>query len=191
MAAPLARRLLATLAVLALPLVPAAGAAEAREREGTVAILPAVRFPKGADAPAPGLTLSFGLKPSRTLEVGIDVSASRSGGTDGGYLVAVPVGVSFEWTPLPALDVRPVIHATLGKAFVAVDGEGGYGEATPYFALAGAGITADLSSELGLYADGGYLVAGSGEGLPGSPEIGGPLVRLGIYFRWDPIPERL
>jgi hypothetical protein len=176
----------------AVALLPAAAAAKAREREGTVAILPTVSLPSGADAPAPGLTLSFGLKPIRTLEVGIDFAASHHEGGDGAFtLTAVPIGVSFEWTPTPEWDLRPVVHATLGKGFVAVDGAGGYRERAEYFALAGAGVTADLSGDLGLYADLGYRYFRLDDDAEGRLDAGGPLARLGIYFRFDPAPDRL
>lgn len=177
--------------LLALALAPTAAGAEALEREGTVAILPAVRSPSGADGPAPGLTLSFGIKPTRTLEVGIDLGASRSDGGGGAYhLTALPIGVSFEWTPAPDWDLRPVLHATAGKGFAAIDGEGGYRELTSYFALAAAGVTADLSSEIGLYADAGYQYFRVKDEALGRLDAGGPLVRAGVYFRWDPLPQR-
>jgi hypothetical protein len=188
------RSLARTAAALAaaVSLLPAAAAAKAREREGTVAILPAVGLPSGADAPAPGLTLSFGLKPTRTLEVGIDFSASHQEGRDGAFsLTAVPIGVSFEWTPTPDWDLRPVFHATAGKGFVSVDGDGGYRELTDYFVLAGAGLTADVSEDVGLYADLGYRYFRLDDGTEGRLDAGGPLARFGVYFRFDPVPDRL
>lgn len=177
--------------IAGLLLVPVLASAEAREREGTVALLPAVGFPADADNPAPGLTLSFGIKPLRSLEVGIDVSFSRQEGGDGAHtLTAVPLGVSFEWTPTPDRDLRPILHATAGKGFASVSGAGGYRELTSWFGLVGAGVTADLSSVLGLYADAGYLYFRLKDDTLGGMDAGGPLVRAGIYFRWDPPAKR-
>lgn len=185
------RRTLPASVVLALSLVPAAAGAEALEREGTVAILPTVRLPDGADGPAPGLTLSFAIRPTRTLAVGIGLAASRSEGGGGAYkLTALPVGISFGWTPTPDWNVRPLLHATAGKGFTAVDGEGGYREPTSYFALAGAGLAADLSADLGLYADAGYEYFRVKDDVLGKLDAGGPLVRAGVYFRFDPVPGR-
>ncbi len=179
------------LGLAALLALPGAAGAKALEREGTVAILPELRFPDGADGPAPGLTLSFALKPLRALEVGIDLGVSRSEGGDGAYHVdALPLGVSFEWTPAPDWDVRPILHATVGKGFVSVDGAGGYRERTSYFALAGAGVTADLSSDVGLYADLGYRYFRVEDEILGRLDAGGPVARAGVYFRWDPVPAR-
>lgn len=188
--APMSLRAPALLLAASL-LVPVIASAEALEREGTVALLPAVRFPSDADGPAPGFTLSFGLKPTRSLEVGIDLGASRGEGGDGAYtLTTVPLGVSFEWTPMPDRDLRPVLHATVGKGFATVNGDGDYRELTSYFALAGAGLTADLSSDVGLYADAGYLYFRVKDDTLGRLDAGGPLVRAGVYFRWDPLPKR-
>jgi hypothetical protein len=185
------RRAVPALLLVAAVSCPAAAGARALEREGTVALLPALRFPSGADGPAPGFTLSFALKPTRALEVGIDLGASRSEGGGGAYrLTAVPVGISFEWTPTPDWDVRPILHATAGKGFTAIDGAGGYREPTSYFALAGAGLTADLSADLGLYADAGYEYFRVKDATLGRLDAGGPLVRAGVYFRFDPVPAR-
>lgn len=192
-------RRLAALALGTALLAPGLAHARSLAREGTVAILPGARFsqaPDGTDGSpvAPELGLSFGFKPSASLEVGIDVLGSRTTAKPeaGGELelTGVPLLLRFSWTPMPDYDVRPLLTAGLGKALVSVDGAGGYREHTPWAALATVGMQADLSSSLGLWIDGGYLFARADDPKIGRVDGGGILARAGLYFRFEPIPER-
>ena len=177
--------------------LPATGHARSLAREGTVAILPTARFasqPDGLDGSsvAPGVGLAFGFKPSASFEIGIDVGASLSSGKGHGGtwdLLGAPLLLRFSWTPTPDFDVRPVFHAGVGKALVTVDGPG-YREHTPYAFQATAGLQADLSESVGLWVDGGYLLARAEDPALGRIDGGGVLARAGVYFRWEPIPER-
>ncbi len=186
----------AALAAALLALAPAAHA-ESLAREGTVAILPTARFakaPAGLDgaAAAPGLGLSFGFKPSASFELGIDIAASMTEATGKGgtwSVLGAPLMLRFTWTPTPHLDVRPVLSAGLGKALVTVDGPA-YREHTPYAMQATAGLQADLSDKVGLMLDAGYLHSRADDPTLGTVNAGGAIVRGGVYFRWEPIPER-
>ncbi len=185
--------------LLAAALLTLTGLAGARSlaREGTVAILPTARFapaPKGFDgAPvAPALGLSFGFKPEANFEIGIDIggSLSEAKGASGTWdLLGAPLLLRFSWTPLPHLDLRPVLHAGVGKALVTVDGPS-YREHTPYALQATAGLQADLSDTVGLWLDGGYLYARAEDPALGTVDAGGILARAGLYCRGEPIPKR-
>ena len=138
---------------------------------------------------APNLTLAFGFKPSSSLEVGIDLGGSYASGGPV-QIVAAPLMLRMSWTPLPDLDVRPVLHGGFGKQLMTVKGAGKYREHTPYAGLVGAGLQADLSAALGLQLDAGYLHARAEDEALGRIDGGGPFVRAGLYFRFEPTPER-
>lgn len=187
----------AALALAAALLLPSAAQARSLAREGTVAILPSARFgstPKGLDAPAaaPGLGLAFGFKPSASFELGIDVAGSMSEakGSGGSWrILGAPLLLRASWTPTPDLDWRPVLHAGVGKALVTVDGPS-YREHTPTAFFAALGVQGDLSDTIGLMADVGYLHSRADDATLGRLDAGGAIVRAGVYFRWEPIPER-
>ncbi|AKU90395.1 hypothetical protein [Vulgatibacter incomptus] len=186
----------ALLLALTLAWLPLSAGAEAREREGTVAILPAARLARGPagvenGGAAPAMVLAFGFKPTASSEVGIDVGATALGvrANDGRYdVVGVPILLRGSWSPAPRWDVRPVLHAGLGKELVLVYGPGDvYREHTPLALMAAAGIAADLSNEIGLSADLGYLYGRADDPGLGRLDGGGGFIRAGVYFRWDPV----
>lgn len=183
-------RLLACLLVL-LALPPREAAAAAVEREGIVAILPAARWGQGDVGIAPKLGLSFGIRALAALEVGVDVAASRASvhaeGRDNEFF-SLPLLLRGSWTPTPQWDLRPVVHAGIGKALVIVDGGSSKDrEHTPQAFMAAAGIQADLSESVGMAADVGYLHLRTNDPKLGSLDGGGPFVRAGVYFRWEPV----
>lgn len=189
----------AAILLLLSSLLPVQASARALSREGIVGILPSATFgsPRGggeSGSLAPGATLAFGFKPSAPIEVGIDVSASTSNvsGADGrsARVWSVPFLLRFSWTPTPKWDLRPVFHVGAGKALITVDGPSSYEEHTPLAAQATVGIQADLSDTMGLWADAGYLYARATDSRLGTLDTGGPVARVGLYFRWEPIPER-
>lgn len=179
-----------TAVVMALVLLgPAKASARALEREGTVAVLTAVRAPSrvpGAKL-VPGLALSFGFKPLVALEFAVDIAAHYVQ-ADAFSMTTLPLGLTLKWTPLPSYELRPIFTATLGKEFVALDGPAGrYREHTPYLLVFSGGAVADLGSLAGIYADVGYQYARVKDTLHGVLDAGGPLVRAGVYFRWEPL----
>ncbi|HWV38698.1 MAG TPA: hypothetical protein VN033_09520 [Vulgatibacter sp.] len=183
---------------LALATLAQARPAQARaiEREGIVAILPAARFgarPAGLDNRgfAPALTVSFGLRPTAATELAIEVGGTVFGagrGADRLDVIGVPLLVRGSYTPTPARELRPILHAGVGKQLLLVEAPGGeYQEHTPTVAMAAAGLQADLTEAMGLQADVGYLFARAK--APGMGEIdgGGVFVRAGLFFRWEPV----
>ena len=52
------------------------------------------------------------------------------------------------------------------------------------------GLQADLNDTIGLMADVGYLYSRADDATLGTVDAGGAIVRAGVYFRWEPIPER-
>ncbi len=182
--------------LMLLTLTPVASSAAALAREGTVAILPAARLastPTGLDneGAAPAMMLAFGFKPNASLEVGIDVGLSSAGlraGAGRYDLLIVPLLLRGSWTPTPRWDLRPVVHAGVGKELLLVYGpRGEYREHTPTAAMGAVGIQADLSTSIGLALDLGYLYASAKDPALGRLDGGGPFVRAGLYFRWEPV----
>lgn len=191
-------RFLLVVAATVAAVLPLRSEAEALSREGIVGILPSATFspqtgPGDGRQAAFGGTLAFGFKPSAPLEVGIDISGSTSTlqQADGRdlRLWSVPFLLRLSWTPTPKWDLRPVFHVGAGKALIMVDGAS-YKEHTPLVAQATAGLQMDLSETTGLWFDVGYLYARAEDPDLGKLDAGGPLARAGIYFRWEPVPER-
>lgn len=185
----------ATLFGLAVALAPALAGARSLAREGTVSLLGGARLSlrEGAEGPGPMGAISFAFKPDARMEVAIAVGVSPSAATNdvGPHTVlAVPLALRLGWTPTPTLELRPVLGVQAGKALLQIDGPAGELEATP-FALAGTvGVAFDLSADLGLEAHGGYLYAA--EAVPGTGWVdgGGVFALAGVYFRFEPVPER-
>jgi len=188
--------LVASLALSWLVAAPDEAAAKALDGEGIVAILPALRVaasPAGPDdaRAAPSFALAFGIKARPSLEVGIDVGVSSQVLEQGGErrdLYALPLLLRASWTPTPGWETRPVIHAGLGKSLILVYGRGDeYRELTPDAFMAALGFQADLSPRIGVAADLGYLHARARDPSLGVLDGGGPFVRAGLYFRWEPV----
>lgn len=185
----------ASLLACVVTLVPAVGHARSLAREGTVALLGGARLSlrEGADGPGPMGAISFGFKPDPRLEVAVDVGISPTSATNefGPHdLLSVPLTLGFEWTPTPAFDVRPVLGLQVGKALLQADGPTGELEKTPYALAASAGIAWDLSSDLGLEAQVGYLYAAEDVAGTGWLDGGGLFALAGAFFRFEPVPER-
>jgi len=170
--------------------------ARAIEGEGIVAILPAARWggkPASLDNRgfAPALTASFGLRPTASTELAIEIGGTIFGsGQDAGRFdfVGMPLLVRGSYTPTPGRELRPVFHAGVGKELVLVYGPGKeYQEHTPTVAMAAAGLQADLTDAIGLQADAGYLYARARAPGVGELDGGGVFVRAGMFFRWDPV----
>ncbi len=185
----------ASLLGLAVALTPAAASARSLAREGTVSLLAGARLSlrEGAEGPGPMGAISFGFKPDPRLEVAIDVGVSPTSASNavGAHTVlAVPLTLGLEWTPTPAWEARPVLGLQVGKALLQIDGPAGEVEATPFAFAASAGLAWDLNSDLGLEAHAGWLSAA--ESVPGTGWVdgGGAFALAGVYFRFEPVPER-
>lgn len=166
------------------------------EGEGIIAILPSARWggkPASLDNRgfAPSLTASFGLRPSASTELAIEIGGTLFGASqDAGRFdfVGMPLLLRGSYTPTPAKDLRPVFHAGVGKELVLVYGpDGKYQEHTPNVAMVAAGLQADLNDAIGLQADAGYLYARARAPGVGELDGGGVFVRAGMFFRWDPV----
>ena len=164
--------------------------------EGIVAFLPSARWgwkPSSLDNGgfAPALTASFGLRPTVSTEVAIEIGGTVFGSRqDMGRFdyVGTPLLVRGTWTPLPASDLRPVFHAGFGKELLLVDGPGGeYQEHTPSVGMLAAGLQTELTDAIGLQADVGYLYARARAPGVGELDGGGVFARAGMFFRWEPV----
>ena len=185
------------LLVPALLCLPQGAQARALDREGTVAILPALRIgsiPAGSEGASlgPDLTLGFAYRPEARFEVGIDLGAGfteRERAGERWEIVSVPVLARFGRTPTPHLDWRPVFQGAVGKAFVSVDGPA-YREHAPWVLQATAGLQAELSERIGLQADVGWRYAEAEDPALGSIDLGGFIARAGLFIRLEPEPRR-
>jgi hypothetical protein len=188
----MSRTLLAAFALLLCAPLPSH--ARSLDREGTVSILPTARLAHGpaglhAGGAAPGLTFAFGYKPSADLRVGIDLGGSQVVGRNGGGrfdVTAVPLLLALDWILMPNSEIRPVLQAAAGKEFLAVRQGSYYRELTPTVVQVAAGVQADVSDSLGVLLDAGYLLGRATDPRVGRVDGGGPFVRLGITFRFEP-----
>ena len=178
--------------------VSSARPAQARplDGEGIVAILPSARWgwkPSSLDngGIAPAVTASFGLRPTLSTELAIEIGATVFGSRqDMGRFdyVGTPLLVRGSWTPLPARDLRPVVHAGIGKELLLVYGPGDeYQEHTPTVGMLAAGLQVELTDAIGLQADVGYLFARARAPGVGELDGGGVFARAGMFFRWEPV----